>query len=381
MRHLRNVLTLLILPICCLLALSCTDGVENGDSSSSVESMESHLEKAIDSGSDGVIKYMDLKSKSSAWQEEKSALAFLYSRSVLSGEAELLPLVQAQNPEIRAFAAETLGLVGGDKNLNLLLTLIKDNNEKVRFAAAEALAMLSTDKSERALLDKTDVEKTLKNPALLHGLSLSRERTVTVSLARFLIDNWNKYYMDDLFLKSVSIIRYLYRTDIVNRVGYDQELIDKALTISIPKIRLISLLARENTVNVLIEIHQRNHAAGKKKRTRAALQGLAINNDQRSLAYLFAQHRNSTIDSSTTKKTIQSSFKTHSYLSLHGTDEQKLESLKVLSLFLRTNMRDKVKKLCVEVKDRNSRNINVRNSAANCIKAYEQNRNNTIITF
>lgn len=78
------------------------------------------------------------------WYVRCAALKVMGKRKMSQLVARLKPLLQDNNVEVRRTLAETLGEIGGDKALPLLVRLRQDKNNYVKTAAEIAMARVSS---------------------------------------------------------------------------------------------------------------------------------------------------------------------------------------------------------------------------------------------
>ena len=101
-----------------------------------------------------------------------SSLPYLLFELSLKENIDIPPLIKSDNPKVRALAAETLGLLGGEEEREALFILLEDPEAKVRESAAVALAMLSTREAEAIFLSREGIKQVFNDPALMAGIDM-----------------------------------------------------------------------------------------------------------------------------------------------------------------------------------------------------------------
>lgn len=308
-----------------------------------------------------------------------SSLSYSLFELSLKEEIDISPLTKSGNPGVRALAAETFGLLGGEQAREALFILLKDPDVRVREFAAGALAMLSTKEAEEIFLSREGIEQVFNDPALLAGMSRSRNKGITADITKYILQNWDDLYLRGEFIEALQIIRTLAREETRGHAGSGIEILYSDHLPSVEQIRKMGLFDSANAAEMIIKLIEMNRIpAGNTppELSRALFQTLALLSQPKAINYLinkYNSHSRRRNSRELYRKSILETFRFHRYVALHGRDTQRIKALKILASLSRTSLYGEGYQLLQQIKASKILNPLVSNALRNSILTYEKN--------
>jgi hypothetical protein len=209
-------------------------------------------------------------------------------------------------------------------------------------------------------------------------MSRSRNKGITATITKYILQNWDDLYLSPEFIEALQIIRTLAQEETRGQIVPGIEILHSDHLLSVEQVRKMGLFDSANAADIIIKLIEMNRIpAGNTvpELSRALFETLAILSQPKAVNYLINKYNNrdrSRNSRELYRKSILETFRFHRYIALHGRDTQRIKALKILAPLSRTSLYREGYQLLQQIKASKIANPLVSNALRNSIMTYEK---------